>query len=110
MTADLVTVVMARAREAQTVRQTVRQTTLRCTSCRGWLPDEAFSPDARQPNRRGRRGSCRSCNAATRAARPGTRPTTLRQEQLRAWWMERYTMAEIREMAAALELTLGRTP
>jgi hypothetical protein len=34
----------------------------------------------------------------------------LRQEQLRAWWMERYTLAEIREMAAALELTLGRTP
>jgi hypothetical protein len=110
VTADLVTVVMERARQAQTIRQTVRPTTLRCSGCGGWQTDDAFSPDARIESRRGRRSTCRGCVRAARPPRPGTRPTTLRQEQLRAWWLERFTLAEIREMAAALELTLGRTP
>jgi hypothetical protein len=110
VTADLVTVVMGRAREAQTIRQTVRPDTLRCSGCGGWQADASFSPDERCEARRGRRHSCKACVQAARPSRPGTRPTTLRQEQLRAYWLERFTLAEIREMAAALELTLGRTP
>ena len=98
LTAGLVTVVMGRVRE----RESIRPDKLRCSKCGGWFEDDAFCFDPRNANRRGRRSSCRACNAAARPPRPGTRPTRTSQEQLRQWWRDRYTQEEIDVMAAGL--------
>lgn len=41
---------------------TVRPTTLRCSSCRKWLPDDAFYRDRTAAHRRGRSHVCRECD------------------------------------------------
>ncbi len=102
------------------VYEKVRDATkLRCSTCRLWKYDEQFSTDSRNPRRRGRRGICRTCDSAAKAAKTarlraaGVAPPPPHRKssaELRAFWLERFTLGEIREMAAALELTLGRTP
>jgi hypothetical protein len=37
-------------------------------------------------------------------------PPVVVTDALERWWLRRFSLAEIREMAAALETTLGRTP
>lgn len=40
---------------------TVREDTLRCTTCKTWKPDEDFPSDRSQPHRRNRSRQCRPC-------------------------------------------------
>lgn len=45
----------------------VRPSTLRCSSCRRWLPDDAYTKASREYElRRGRRYECRSCDTVLR--------------------------------------------
>lgn len=53
---------------AEIRRTTIRETELRCSGCKQWLPDDAFykSNDARMAIRRGRRRDCRVCSDKSR--------------------------------------------
>ena len=42
----------------------VREDTLRCSGCRQWLPDEAFSLERRKLSRRFRGSECTDCGKA----------------------------------------------
>jgi hypothetical protein len=44
--------------------ESVRETTLRCATCREWKADGEFSPKPSVPRRRGRDAECRSCAAS----------------------------------------------
>lgn len=44
----------------------VRPATLRCITCRRWLPDDRFPSDKTNPARRGRHGQCTACQTAAR--------------------------------------------
>lgn len=39
----------------------VRDTTVKCSACQAWKPDESFPKDARKTARRGRRYWCKAC-------------------------------------------------
>lgn len=53
---------------------TVRETTLQCSACRYWLPDDAFPNQTANTARRGRHSLCRPCqNVAKQLNRESNR-------------------------------------
>ena len=54
---------VCRPHHAMSLTTSVRDTTVKCSACQAWKPDESFPKDARKTARRGRRYWCKSCCA-----------------------------------------------
>lgn len=73
----------------------VRETTLFCTRCERWKPDDYFGRDKRHPRRRYRRTWCRACETDNRRENRRRNPLVERAAQVRQRERkERHKMAE----------------
>lgn len=61
----------------------VRPTTLKCSECGDWYPDDAFWRNRANPHRRGRHQSCKACGVARRKAYRVLHPDQAKAENAR---------------------------
>ena len=66
----------------------VREDTLKCSSCRMWKPDDAFTSNVSDKHRRGRHNQCTPCQTIARRKYRHKRAALIEQERLRYLLMD----------------------